>query len=195
MAVSFKISKLGKYTLIVSLTLLLAAELVDSNLPETAALWWHLGHGFKAQCCGVQLRVPLRYWVIDDPRSLLLFGGIGYIRWKLFRSAISGIHLYAQDGNQDQARTRKATEILIASYELSGNKLVGSKTIQVGGVSLECTELYIDHFDVFGSQNTVFCFGNGLSISFEGSPALLNEFYSIVQGAEATGRRAITNTQ
>jgi hypothetical protein len=183
MAMKFKVSRLCKYTLIALLPLLLVAELVQFNTPEAVALLWHLRHGFKAQCCGVRIHVPLRYRVVDEPRSLSLFGTPGYIRWKLFQSPTSIISLF---GNYDQTQARRGKERLIASYERAGNRFVGSKTIQVAGKPLECSELYVDHFGVSGPKDTVFCAGNGLIVHFEGSPLLLNEFYSIVQGAQAT---------
>ena len=186
MGVKFKVSRLGKYLLIAALLPLVGAKFADLNLPESVALWWHLRHGFKAQCCGVQIRVPLRYSVIEEPRSLSLFGGVGYARYKLFHSPTSSINVDAQDGDYDQSHTNEGRDRIIAAYERAGNRLLGSKTIQVAGKHFECSELYIDHFDVFGPQNTVFCSGKGMLILFAGSPALLNEFYSIVQGAKAT---------
>jgi len=180
------ISKACKHTLIAALSRILAAEFVQLNTPEAAALLWHLRHGSRTQCCGVQSHVPLRYFVLDNPRSLSLLGTPSYIRWKLFHSPISTISLYAQAGNYDEAQVRQGRKRLIASCEHLGNRLVGSKIIQVAGKPLECSELYIDHFGVFGSHNTVFGMGNGLSVLFEGSPALLNEFYSMAQGAHAT---------
>jgi hypothetical protein len=182
----FKVSKTRKYALVASFSLVLLAELADLNLPETMALSWHLRHGFKAQCCGVQFDVPLRYSVLEEPRSLSLFGGVGHVRFKLFHSPISTISVDAQDDDYDQSHTNEGRKRLIAAYERAGNRLVGSKTIQVAGKPFECSELYIDHSDVFGPQNTVFCSGKGTLILFSGSPALLNEFYSILQGAKAT---------
>ncbi len=186
MAMNFRVSRSCKYTLIALLLLLLTIRLADLDFPETVALSWHLRHGFKAQCCGVQFDVPLRYSVLEEPRSLSLFGGVGYARSKLFHSPISTISVDAQGGDYDQSHTNEGRERLIAAYERDGNKLVGSKTIQVAGKPFDCSELHSAHSDVFGPQNTVFCSGKGTLILFSGSPALLNEFYSILQGAKAT---------
>lgn len=187
MAFNFKLSRGCKYAIVALLPVFLLAELVDRDLPETMALWWHLTHGFRARCCGVEVRVPLGYSGEESPNSLDLMNLPGYFRWRLARSPGAMVLLSeSPSGPRDEAQVQRAKERYVAACRRQGYVLVRTHTTQVAGKPLECWELYTDHFDVVGPQYEVMCIGRGnnLNALFNGSPTLLTEFYSILETAK-----------
>jgi hypothetical protein len=188
-ALTFKVSTRCKYAIVVLLALLLLVELVDRNLPETMAFWWHLRHGFKVQCCGIQVRVPLMYFADvyppEYPRSVSLVSMPGYLRWRWFHSPHATISLFEAKSHYNAEQLQQGKELIITSWSRGGYRLVQTRQIEVAGQPLECSELFTEHLDVLGANYVVWCMGNGPSVSFEGSPALLNDFYSIVEGARS----------
>lgn len=190
MVLTFRISKRCRCTIVVSLALFLLVELVDRDLPETDALWWHLRHGFKARCCGIEVRVPLMYSVevypSEYPRSVTLVNTPGYFRWRWFHSPHGIISLSETMGHYNSEQLRQGRDLIVTLWGRSGYRLVRTRQIRVAGQPLECSELFKEHLDIFGPEYQVWCLGDGPRVSFEGSPALLDHFYSIVKGTRLT---------
>ena len=189
---TFKVSTRWKYAMLVLLALLLSVELEGRLLPETTALWWHLRHGFKARCCGVEVRVPLMYSAVvyppEYPRSVTLVNTPGYFRWRFLRSPHAVISLSEATNHYNPEQLRHGRELIVATWGRNGYRRVKTRQIHVVGQTLECTELLREHLGVFGPDYQVWCMGEGPSVSFAGSPALLDDFYSIVEGARSTAQ-------
>ncbi len=167
----------------VALLLLLAVEAADRNIGDMAALEWHLTHGFRAGCCGLEISVPLKYSVSEDRRSVALFDAPGFFRGRLFHLPHSMIIIQSSSGRYDQETTRQARERLLDLYGRQGYRLMSTPAIEVAGKTLECSELYAERDLNFGPYYQVWCWGDGPAVSFEGQPTLLAEFYSIVRAA------------
>ena len=71
--------------------------------------------------------------------------------------------------------------------EKQGFRLVNSRAIEVGHSPMQCRELRAENFRSYGPASIVHCQANDrlLFVEFNGSPALLNEAYSIVGGIQA----------
>jgi hypothetical protein len=190
MALNFKISKTCRRILYVSLILVLAAKFVDTFLPETMALAWHVRHGFKARCCGIEIHVPLRYFASEDRDSIMLFSTPGYVRSRLSqpRYAILSLSKSLTAHSEQDVETGMARAA--ASFAKSGYRLVQRRTVAVAENPLQCWELYTDHSEPLGANFEVFCVGRGneLAANFTGSPSMLGEFYSTLESAQSAGR-------
>jgi len=193
MALNLKISKAGKGVLVTCLICLLAVKLVDVFLPETMAFAWHLRHGFKERCCGVEVHVPMLYMGGENHFSVSLFNTPSYVRARLFHSPHAIMLLFEsprvhtdQDDKNSEIGMARAT----AMYERSGYRLVQKKIARVADKQLECWEYYTEHFEHFGPQFEVMCHGRGndLAATFTGSPSTLGEFYSTLELAQSVSR-------
>ncbi len=183
----FAISKSCKYSLIISLVLFLAILLARFDLGESFALWSHIRYGFRGHCCGIEVKVPLRYWATEErPDSLSLHNTPGYLRFRLFHSPHASILVSKHSTPFDEGQVRQATERLIVLWTRQGYRLVGTKAIQVTGYSMNCAELYTEHFSIFGPDYNVWCTEKDITAEFSGSPALLGEFYTVLEGATPT---------
>jgi hypothetical protein len=178
-----KLAPWFRYFMIVSFALIVAAEFVQFDSGETAALWWHLKHGVRDRCCGVEVRVPLMYFGGgEDTASITLISVPGYIRSRLLHSPHAIVHIGVNSTLFDEEHIRQATERWTALWTPKGYRLVGTKAIRVTGNSMTCSEL----FDALGPDYNVVCVGKDITAMFSGSPALLSEFYAVLEGASPT---------
>lgn len=180
----FAISKSSKYWLVGLLVLFLVITFVQFDMGETQALEWHLRHGFKDRCCGVEVRVPLKYTGGDGlPWSLALNTSPGYLRSRLWHAPHGMILIMRNPRPFDAEQVRKSADWLSRRY-----RLIGTKTIHVAGISLNCSEFDVGNLGAFGPEDQVMCHsvGQTTSAAFYGSPALLSEFYAILEGATPT---------
>ena len=183
----FAISKSCKRILIALLVVFLMIEAVQYDLGDSVALWSHLRHGFRGQCCGIEVKAPLRYWAQRGrPDDLSLFSTPGYLRTRLFHSPHAIILISSISPPLDEEHMRQASERYAALWARTGYRPVGAKTIQVAGHPMACVELYTEHFNIFGPDYDVWCTGQDIRASFSGSPALLSEFYNILEEATPT---------
>jgi hypothetical protein len=193
MTLSLKISKSAKRVLVTCLIALLAMELIDVFWPETMALTWHVRHGFRVRCCGFEVRVPMRYLGNEDHFTVSLFSTPGYVRAKFFHSPYAMMLLSEfprVHTGQDNENLETGVARVTAMYESSGYKLVQKRPATIADKQLECWEFYTEHFDHFGPQFEVMCYGHGndMAASFTGSPSMLNEFYSTLESARPASR-------
>lgn len=169
----------------VVLPILILAVLVKIFLPETLTLAWHVRHGFKARCCGVEIHVPLPYLASGDLNSIMLLDTPGYARSKLTRPHYAIFSLSKSlvvHSNQDvEAGMARA----VATFAKSGYRLTQRRTVTVAGNPLQCWELYTEHFELMGPQFEVLCVGEGndLSANFAASPSMLAELYFTLESA------------
>ncbi len=193
MALDFKISRSGRWFLTICLIALLAVELIDAFLPETMALAWHVRHGFKVRCCGLEVPVPTRYLGGEDYYSVSLFNNPGYVRSKFFQSPYGMMQLSELPSiqtHQDDKNLEIGMARATAMYESSGYKLVHKRTTRIADNQMECWEFYTEHFDRLGPQFKVMCHGraNDLAADFTGSPSMLKEFYSTLESTRPASR-------
>ena len=182
-----KIAKSTRYVVIVSLFVIVIAELVQLNLGETVAIYWHLGHGFSERCCGVDITVPLMYFGgKEDNESLSLITTPGYLRSLVLHSPHAMIRIAKNSTDLDEEHIRLSTDRVIRMWGHSGYRLRGTRTIQVAGSPLTCSELYLERLGAVGPGDQVLCIGRGRYAYFSGSPGLRDEFYSIVRTAKVT---------
>ena len=187
MKARFAISKSSKYCLIAFVVLFLMITLIQLDMGETVALGWHLRHGFNERCCGVEVAVPLKYIGGSGlPLSLSLNAVPGYLRARLLHAPHAMILITSNPRPLDEEHARQASERWILSWTRNGYHLVGTKAIQVAGSFMNCSELYTESFRTFGPDYNVWCTGENITASFSGSPALLTEFYSLMERARPT---------
>jgi hypothetical protein len=96
------------------------------------------------------------------------------------------LHVYENSAVLDEEHVQQATERWIALWKPKGYRLVGTKAIRVAGNSMNCSELYTEHFGALGPDYNVVCIGKDITAMFSGSQALLSGFYALLEGARPT---------
>jgi len=177
-------------------TLFSLAVLVDqwnANWSDIRALRWHLKHGFTARCCGMEIRVPLKYWRDDDAWGFYLSNMPGRWRQRYLHASLSMISLapaHHAVSIYDEHQVEQAKQRLISFWEDKGCKHAADRTIEVAGRRLECSEFSCpslagsDHQNILGPSSQVVCSGDGLFASFFGGDKLRDDFYSIMKTAK-----------
>ena len=109
-------------------TLFSLAVLVDqwnANWSDIRALRWHLKHGFTARCCGMEIRVPLKYWRDDDAWGFYLSNMPGRWRQRYLHASLSMISLapaHHAVSIYDEHQVEQAKQRLISFWEDKGCK-------------------------------------------------------------------------
>jgi hypothetical protein len=100
------------------------------------------------------------------------------------------IDLYKAASDAERDEVEQLTKRISNYREQQGFRLLDTRALEIAGVRLQCREQYDDNFRGYGSAYVIYCHGPGslLSASYEGSAALVSDFYSIGRTVRA-GRR------
>ena len=182
------------YVFGVLLSLLVLMDQVNANRVDLQVLHWHLKNGFKARCCGIEIKIPLKYTGDDGP-GISLTNLPGRFRRTYFHSSFSMVSvnsIHRVKGSDDEHQVELGKGKMLAMKERGGFKLVNTNTLNVAGRHLQCYEfnkenpLGPNYHELIGSVYDIWCFGEGLGISFFGDRTLRDEFYSMIKTAKAT---------
>jgi hypothetical protein len=173
-------SRLYKFGIIPVSCLIIAVGFVLFGY-ESKALLWHVTHGSTYQWQGLIIAVPLMYDVnAGSSRSIQVFTMPGRLRAR--RKAPFGIIsiIHAQSGTEGSEIGDLDKQIELGR-EKQGFRLISSRPIEVAGTRMQCQERLAENFRSYGPASSVRCQAENelLFVEFEGSPALLNEFYSL----------------
>jgi hypothetical protein len=183
------------YIVGVGVALLLLWNEVNRNWFDLQALRWHVKHGSKVRCCGIEMDVPLKYSQDDVGWGISLANMPGHFRSFYFHSPFSLISVNPRQHAQrsyTESEKQEGMDRLIALQERYGFKFVTSSAIEVAGTHLQCYEfscpspLGPKYDQILGPQLKVTCLGDEFNVSFLGGSALRDEFYSMVKTARAT---------
>jgi hypothetical protein len=173
----------------IALAVVVAWAALDYFSVETAALAWHVRHGFHAELGGIRMRVPLSYEA-DDPTGL---PGLTMIRrsGRLWR----GGGIITIDFNQPSPEALQAIEAMHPNKLIEKNK-VGERTVTFAGRTGTCIEYIPQTTDTLlnelikatGSRD-IDCWFGGVGVELLGTASLKEDFYNIIQTAEPTGRK------
>jgi len=172
----------------------LCVDQYNANRFDLQALRWHLQHGFKTGCCGIEVEVPLKY-----RRDYYSLWGI-YLsnmpgRWRktylnAADSMVSIMPSRRPPGPDDDLQVEKAKQRFISFGEDRGCKHTADRIIELATRRMECYEFScvslfgFNHQNFPGPRSPVWCFGNGWAATFDGSERLRGEFYSMMKTAK-----------
>jgi len=155
---------------------------------ESKALLWHVTHGSTYQWRGLIIRVPLMYDVnVGSSRTIQVVTMPGRLR--AGRKAPFGIISIIRAQNDAEGSEIEELDKQIASArEKQGFRPTNSQTIEVAGIPMQCQERLAENFRSYGPASSVRCQAENklLFVEFEGSAALLNEFYSLARQIRTT---------
>jgi hypothetical protein len=163
-------------------------------LPETAALAWHVGHGSSAETNGIKLHVPTLYWANLDSSSkptLNLTSLTGRARFNIMRPS-----------KLRQATISFRFDKLVSPPEVAsgrwseiwtqrGYQQTAERPATLAGRQGKCREysgapLQVEKTSFGDKDIQIFCyFGNDILAIFGGTPAAADDFYNIIQTAQA----------
>jgi hypothetical protein len=151
---------------------------------EAKALFWHLTHARTLQWRDLEINVPLKYDVnTTASRTIQIFTIPGRLRsrWKTPWGAISVIR--AKDAAEG-SEIVQLDERIATGRQGQGFRLVKTRSLAVAGTPMQCRELLAENFRSYGPASSVYCQADStlLFVQFEGSAALLDEFYSVASG-------------
>ncbi|HET9839488.1 MAG TPA: hypothetical protein VFR84_14750 [Candidatus Angelobacter sp.] len=166
------------------LTVAAVAAVFDYAYSELSALVWHVRHGFHTEVWGTRLLVPLSYEA-DEPNGLPSLsitklpghfsGAWGVILIDL-RSRISPEGVEAADA---LARQRGIKAVIDKAR-------VGERPAVFAGRQGKCVEYRNEVVEYRLQGFEIVCgFEGEVSVQFLGSPKLKDDFYRIIQSAEA----------
>lgn len=163
---------------------------VIANGSDVLALGWHLRHGFKTSCCGMQISVPLTYRPNEDGEwGIFLSDMPGRFRSMYFGSALSMISIVPTRGSEtlQQGQLEKGMRQTVSILKPQGCTQGGVNTIQAAGTQVQCYDfecpsvLGFDHRNLF-ARSEAECFGDGIRASFAGgNKEQRTEFYAILK--------------
>ena len=93
----------------------LLRDLVNANRSDLEALRWHLKNGSQAQCCGIEIKVPLKYARGDGP-GISLTNLPGRFRRTYFHSpfsmvSVNSIHRVESSDEEHQMELGKVKSL------------------------------------------------------------------------------------
>jgi hypothetical protein len=158
---------------------------------EIRALVWHASHGFTQKWNDLEIRVPLKYEVREtSSRSVQLFVLPGYLRVRL-RAPFGVISLVRAGSDAEGDEIEQIDSRIAASREKQGFRLVNTRPLEIAGTPMQCREQLANDFRSYGPASIVHCQAENkrLFASFEGSAALLNEFYLVASEIRSVHRK------
>jgi len=151
---------------------------------EIKALFWHVTHGSSQQWSGLEIRVPLKYDVnVISSRSIQIFTLPGWLRARM-KAAWGAISIIHAKDEVEGTEIVQLNESIATAQQEQGFRLVKTRSLVVAGTPMQCREQLAENFRSYGPACIVHCQAESklLFVQFEGSAALLDEFYSVASG-------------
>jgi hypothetical protein len=170
----------------VSFLIIAVGFILFSN--ECKALLWHMIHGSTYQWRGLIIRVPMMYDVnAGSSRAIQMVTLPGRLRWRK-RTPFGVISIICAQNEAEGSEIEDLEKQIALGREKQGFRLVNSRPIEVAQQPMQCQERLADDFRSYGPASSVVCQAESklLFVEFEGSAALLNEFYSLASEIRAT---------
>jgi len=155
---------------------------------EVKALFWHARHGFTQKWDDFEIRVPLKYDVnATTSRSIQISVLPGRLRARL-RAPFGVISIFRAKDDAEGTEMANFDDRISSARQGQGFRLVNTRSLDIAGTPMQCREQLATNFRSYGPAYIVQCHAesNRLFASFEGSSALLNEFYSVANGVRNT---------
>jgi hypothetical protein len=163
---------------------------VIANGSDLLALHWHLKHGFKTSCCGLQIEVPLKYRPDEGGQwGIFLSDMPGRFRSMYFGASLSMISIIPTRRTEtlEQGQVEKDIWRHVSFQKDQGCTQGGVNTIQTAGTHVQCYDfecpsiLGFEHRNLFARAEAE-CFGDGFRASFVGgSKEQRAEFYGVLK--------------
>ena len=193
MDITFARVKPYLYILGTVVLLMIVLEQWSANQYDLQALKWHLRHGSEVRCCGIELRVPLKYAQADSP-GIILRNWPGSVRRTLFHSPPAVISVdphIAPKGEYTEVEKQQLGDRIVALQEHHCYKLLTSTQLEMAGRTLSCYEFGCQpqvsrkNHEAYEPPLRVSCWGNDFAVSFDGDKTLRGEFYTMMKEAKA----------
>jgi hypothetical protein len=160
------------------------------NRSDLLALQWHLGHGFRTSCCGLQTEVPLKYRPDDNGQwGIYLSNMPGRFRSTYLGSGFSMVSIFPvrRTGTSAQDHLEEGIGRIVSFKGKHGCSQTGVLSIPAAATEFKCYEfecssiIGIAHQNLFGRFEAL-CFGDQLRASFFGADKEEKaDFYAVLK--------------
>lgn len=151
---------------------------------EAKALSWHARHGFTQRWNDFEIHVPLKYDVnAISSRSIQIFALPGRLRAGL-KAPFGVISIFHAKDDADGTEMAGLDDRIASASQGQGFRLVNTRSLDIAGTPMHCREQLSENFRSYGPAYVVHCQAESklLFASFQGSAALLVEFYTVASG-------------